>query len=599
MHKYDWNLEPLLENETLEELFEKWKKMVNNLLIYKDNFCDSKKNFLEKINLELNHSKIVNRLTNYIYNNFQENNKDIKWNEWIQKIQFVIQEYSKNTSSQNNIIIENESKILEYLKDKRLSQYVRGYKLLFKNKHRILSEKEEKLISELSVICQGFESIYSSIVNSTIKYLPAKNNSGKEIKLESMAKVFELLRSKDSVLRKNTWINFSKVYFDFRFSLTQTLIYNYKMLNSNAKIRKYDSYIHESADEDEISIDFIYKIYKGVENFKDYFKRYRSMKNMLIKREYNLKKIDFWDSYLEISKPKTKWTIKLCQEYALKALKCFGDEYIKIVKRAFDENWISWLHKDGKHSGAYSIGGTFGLKQYYISMNFDYTINSLYTLVHELGHSLNSYFYGKKQTVHCSCSIFYAEISSITNEIILSMYLLENTKTKKEKLYIIDKIISGFFATTSRQIVFSNFEHDIIMRDINKETITWDLIKDKYSEMIKKYLGDYNTKVSNEFIDYSLATILRVDHFYAGNFYVYKYAIGQICAFWVAKKLYEGDKEIHKKYLKFLESGSSLSPIETIKLLGIDFEKNDIWDECQNVLNYFITEYEKLIQNNN
>jgi len=594
MKNYNWDLEYLLGNDSLENLFKKWKKSLDNLSKDNNYFCDTKENFVKRLKDELKHHKISNHLVNYISNHLNEDSKNEKWIEWSQKISSETNEFMKKTSDTSNIVLKNEKKIREYLNDPLLHEYVRDYNIFFKNKNRILSKDQEKLIANLSVINDGFENIYSAIVDSTIKYEPAKDKKGKLTKITSMAKAMKLFKSKDEILRKNAWINFSKSYYDNRFALTQTLIYNYKMLNANSKIRKFSSYVEMTAENDEVTVDFIQKIYLGVEDFKNHYKKFIEIREKLIKSNNNLKKVMPWDRYLDIVKSKEKYTIESTKKEILEALKCFGEEYLEIVQKAFNENWISWLPKDGKHSGAYSIGGTYGIEKYYISMNFDDTINSLYTAIHEIGHSMNSYYFGKKQKVHCSCSIFYAEISSITNELILSFHLLEKAKSKKEKLFVIDKILSGFFSTTSRQIIFSDFENEIINRDLNNEPVTYEIIEQTYRNINEKYTNIKQNKKQTIYGKYSLATILRIDHFYVGNFYVYKYAIGQICAMYIARKIYSGDKEMLKKYFNFVSSGSSLSPIETIKLLGIDFNNEDVWNECKNNISYFIKEYKNL-----
>jgi oligoendopeptidase F len=232
------------------------------------------------------------------------------------------------------------------------------------------------------------------------------------------------------------------------------------------------------------------------------------------------------------------------------------------------------MPKENKTTGAYSIGGTSGLSKYFILMNYDESIDSVYTLAHELGHSLNSYYYGIGQKIYQSTSIFCAEVASITNEVLLSHYLLNNAdkeKDSKTKVFILDQLISGFFATTTRQIIFSNFEYDINELINKDEAITYDVISDKYLKLMDEYIGIKNLKkYSKPPYNYSLATILRISHFYAGNFYVYKYAIGQVVGTIIADKIIKKEPNALENYFKFLKSGTSLSPIETIKLLGID-----------------------------
>ncbi|MGL4647752.1 MAG: oligoendopeptidase F [Mycoplasmoidaceae bacterium] len=591
---YDWDLENILQNKSLDDLFLKWKKSIAEILKMHNTFYLSLDNFILFHELRRKNTVLTNRLFNYISNHANEDTANSKWKSWTQKVMFEIQKYSEATSDEENIILENEKKIREYLKDPRLKEYIRIYELLFKNKKRILSKKEEKIMSQFAKIDDGFEDIYSAVVDTTIKYDDVWNKNNKKVKLESMAKVYKCLKSNDRVLRKNAWIAFNKAYYDNRYILTQTLYYNYLHLNQLAKIRKYEDYVEQSCDNDEADKKFLLNIYHGVEKFAPMYKKFITRRNALLKTVYKYDKLHPWDKNVSIVKVKNNYSIEDTQAKILEIFQCLGSEYNSIIKKAFDERWISWLPKKNKHSGAYSIGGVKGLNKYYISMNFDNTIQSLFTVAHELGHSLHSYFFDKNQEVHASCSIFYAEIASITNEMILSYYLLENSKSDKEKLFILDQVINGFFSTTTRQIIFSNFEYEIIQKITNNQPITFETIVDTYKAMNEKYT-DFKTKKKDVVpFSYSLSTILRIDHFYVGNFYVYKYAIGQICAMIIAKRIYENDQEVIKKYFNFLKSGSSLSPIDTIKILGIDFSDENVWKSCLKEINDLINEFNKI-----
>jgi oligoendopeptidase F len=221
-------------------------------------------------------------------------------------------------------------------------------------------------------------------------------------------------------------------------------------------------------------------------------------------------------------------------------------------------------------------------------MNFDNTIRSTSTIAHELGHSMNSLYINSKQKIYNDVSVFYAEISSIVNEMLLSYYLLDKYRNDVNmKKMILDEMINNFFATVSRQIIFSNTEY-ILNEYINQsKPFTKETAKQIYLSMIDKYQGidqEMKNKINHEPYSFSQSTILRIPHFYAGNFYVYKYAIGQIVAINIAQKIYQGDHFAIKKYFEFLSSGSSLSPLDTIKLLGIDLHNNTVYSETKKIL---------------
>ncbi len=573
--KYSWDLESILKGKTLDQLIEEWVNIQNEVLKAYPNFYGSLNNFKKWLKLGEKLEIISNRVSNYISNNYQEDLSNPKWISYIQKLSKIGNEFSIKISDYDNIVLKNEKLIRSYLKDKSISEYQRSFELIFKTKKHILPENEEKLLSKISRINGGFEHIFSTLTDSDIKFNDAKDSKGKNVPINTMADVFRLLKHKDRTLRKNVWINFNGAFNKFESTLTQTLYYNYLMLNTNSKLRHYKDYIDAAADADEVDKKLILHIYKMVEQYKPLVKEYTKKFNGLLKKQLHLTKLEPWDKAMDLTKKQVKVNIEQTKQIVLEALEPLGDEYLSNIKKAFDENWISWMPKPSKQTGAYSIGGTKGLDKYYISMNFDGTLRSVGTIAHELGHSMHSLYFNKKQKVYADCAIFYAEIASIVNETLLSLYLIDKYKNNKEMTRMfIDEFISNFFNTTSRQIIFSEFEYKANEYVNESKPFTKESLRSLYLETMKKYqyISEEGEKklASQQPYTYSLSTIFRISHFYVGNFYVYKYAIGQIVAIAVADKIYSGDKNMLKKYFDFLSSGCSKSPIETIKLLGID-----------------------------
>lgn len=595
-NKYSWDLECLLNGKTLDNLIKEWVNKQEQILKAYPNFYKSLSNFKKWLKINEEDEIISNRLMNYISNNYQEDLSNPKWISYSQKISTLANEYAQKTSDYENIVLKNEKKIRSYLKDKSISEYQRVFDLIFKTKKHILSEKEEKLLSKISRINGGFETIFNTLTDSDIKFEDAKNSKGKKVPLKTMADVSKNLKDKDRELRKTTWINFNHAFDKFESTLTQTLYYNYLMLNTNSKLRNYKDYIDAAADADEVDQKLILHIYKMVQTFKPSIKTYSDKVNKLLKKQLNLNKLEPWDKTVDLTKKQVKVSIEQTKKIVLESLKPLGNEYLSNIKKAFNENWISWLPKPSKQTGAYSIGGTKGLDKYYISMNFDETFRSVSTIAHELGHSMHSLYFNKKQKVYADCAIFYAEIASIVNETLLSLYLIDKYKNDKEmKRMILDEFISNFFATTTRQIIFSNFEY-VANQYVNEaKPFTKESLKNLYIDMIKKYQGmskEMDKKI-NKIVPYSYmpSTIFRIGHFYVGNFYVYKYAIGQIVAIDVASKIYKGDKQVLKRYFEFLSSGCSKSPLDTIKILGIDLYSNKPYIESKKFIDEIIKKF--------
>lgn len=597
-HQYNWDLDSLLQNKSLDNLHNQWLNCQKQIINLYDSFINSFKNFKNYLDLGEKYAILSNRLFNYIHNNLNEDVINPKWISWSQKISNEANELSTRLSDYEIRVIKNKKIIQDYLKNDSVKQHQRAFDLIFKSKPHILSEKEEKLLSKIDIYTDGFETIFNTLTDSEIKFDDATNSKNKKIPLKTISDVMINIKAKDRKLRQTTWISFNHSYSKFESTLTQTLYHNYLMFNTHAKIHNFKDYIHSTTFSDEINVNLIENLYIETKKFKPLFQQYRDITNRLLKKQLHLTKLEPWDRTVDLIKYDLKYSIDEAKEIAINSFKPLGEDYVKNVERAFKENWISWLAKPNKQTGAYSISGIKGLNKYYISMNYDKTFNSLKTLVHELGHSLNSHYVNVHQKIYTSIPIFYAEISSITNEMLLSYYLLKkHANNKALKIMLYDELLNNFFNTTTRQIIFSNFEY-LANEWVNKnEPFTKEKIKQTYKELISEYQGISKhelKKYDEQPYSYSLSTILRIGHFYVGNFYVYKYAIGQIVATLIAKRIVDGDKTMIERYFKFLSSGSSKNPIDTIKLLGIDLYDQNTYHQVFAIVKQWIDEFKKI-----
>lgn len=590
--KYQWDLEALLKNESFDNLYSKWKNAFDETIHMYEHIFDSAENFKKWLANNNELEMLSNRINNYAYNHANIDVTNPKWIGLLQKLRNDSNELMVKISDYENRVLNNMDKIKEYIKDPELKEYERFFDMYFRMKPHILSEVEEKLMSELSRADGAIDEIYSTIINSDIKYEDATDNHGTAHPISTMSDAFVMMKSRDATLRMNTWINFNKAFYTFRNSLTQSLYYNFLEFNTHSKVRKHKDYVNACCFNDEVDEKLIPHIYSQVEQYKNIYEKYSIHRDRLLKNMLNIKTVEVWDRMVDLCEKDVTFTIDQAQTLVLEALKPMGPQYLKIVQKAFDEQWISWLPQENKLTGAYSIGGTKGLDKFYILMNYDKTLNSVSTLIHELGHSLNSYFF-KDQKVYCSTSIFTAEVASITNEMLLNYYLLDKYKNDNEmRIVVLDELISGFFATTSRQIIFSNFEYIINQKINENKPVTYEVIEDVYMNLINKYIYVENIQKYNSIpYKYNLATPLRISHFYAGNFYVYKYSIGQVVAIIIANRIINKHPQATEKYMEFLKSGTSRSPIDTIKLLDIDLYNEKPWQEAHEIMNTFIDEF--------
>lgn len=598
----DWDLENLLNNQPFEKLHKDWLTNQNLLIkLYDQGNCfKEKQTFKNYLIQNLAFAKISNRIWNYVENKINENVNDSLWNGWQQQMQIEMQKFDVHFANESQLIIKYKNKIQSFLNSKDLIQYKRVFDLEFQNKPYLLSKNLEVLISKLSLAGPDVEEIYQTLVTSDIKFKPALDSKNKQHQIYSETLMPKILKSKDRVLRKNAWNSLQETYLAHQNVISKLLYYNYLDSNISSQIRNFKDFLHAQAYNDEISINFIDFVYNQVSNYSSSFNNFYKLSNQALKKKYSLKKVYPWDQNLSLFKMKEKFLPNEAKEIVLEALKSLGKNYLVRVNKAFNERWISWLPKENKQTGAYSVGGILGLNKFYILLNYDDTLDSVFSLIHELGHSIHSSYLVENQTIYCETDIFCAEIASTTNEMLLNFYLIKKFKNNPKKLVTIyQEIISNFFSTTTSQIMLSDFEYQFIQKINNKDLINSQTVFEMYAKTFCKYLNtskkQYQNVIKNKKFK-RLTAVLRVDHFFMKSFYVYKYAVSIVVALNVANKIFLNDHNMLNIYLKFLTLGSSQPPLELIKFLGFDVTKPDCWNQAINIINTFILEYKKLLK---
>ncbi len=591
---YSWDLDAILGGITLERLHAQWKDACEGAIsAYAKGKCFAAPGaFGSFLAASKKFTLLSNRLTNYVHNNLNEDIANPKWNEWRQKIALESAGFAARMSDLPNAIIKNRARIERHLALPRFREWRRHFELTFREQGHLLSDAEEKLLSRLAILNPAAGDVFDTLTRSEIRFADAVSSRGARRKIKTLADVPPLLQSRDRELRKSAWLSRFNAYYAYKETLAKTLYHAYLNFNTNAKIRKHRDYVSQTAFEDEIPVSFIRSVYDNVARFAPLAKRFSSIVRTAARKRLGLKKVEPWDTQVPLFRSAKKYTIEDAQRIALEALAPMGEAYGNMVKKAFSERWISWLPKPGKQTGAYSIGNAEGLPKYYISMNFDGTLRSVYTIVHELGHSMHTWKLLENQKIYTDVSIFYAEISSIANEMLLNHHLLERHKNDpKTKITVLIEMIQNFFATTTRQIMFSDFEHAANERINAGEEFSSSAAFDLYARMHEKYLG-YSKKAVEGLkrgnLRKSLSIIVSVPHFYAGIFYVYKYAVGQIAAIVAIKRVMEKKPKALEDFMGFMASGNSLPPLDTIKLLGVDLTRREPWDEAYAIVSGWI-----------
>ncbi|MDT2737418.1 oligoendopeptidase F [Enterococcus pseudoavium] len=467
----------------------------------------------------------------------------------------------------------------------KLELYRHFVEQIISERAHILPADQEALLAGASEIFGSSADTFSVMNNADLKFPVVKNEAGENIQL-THGIYGQLLESTDRNVREQAFKALYSVYHQFRNTFASTLSTHVKSHNYKAKVRGYSSARAAALSSNHIPEDVYETLTLVVNQYLPLLHRYVELRKELL----GLDELHMYDLYTPLlAEAPIKFTYEEAQEKALEALKPLGEEYLAIVKEAFAERWIDVVENQGKRSGAYSSGAYD--TQPYILLNWHDRLDELYTLVHEMGHSVHSYLTRHTQPyVYGDYSIFLAEIASTTNENLLTSYLLETEKDPKIRAYIINHYLDGFKGTIFRQTQFAEFEHFIHTEDAAGNPLTSEYLSKFYGELNAKYYGPI--VVNDEEIKDEWS---RIPHFYY-NYYVYQYATGFSAASALAKRIVEGEPDALEKYLAYLKSGSSNYPIEVMKKAGVDMTQPTYIEDAMEIFAQRLDELEILVE---
>ncbi|MEG1504377.1 MAG: oligoendopeptidase F [Enterococcus sp.] len=467
----------------------------------------------------------------------------------------------------------------------KLQLYRHFIEQIISERAHVLPAEQEALLAGASEIFGSSADTFAVMNNADLKFPIVKNEAGEDVQL-THGVYGQLLESTDRTVREKAFKALYSVYHQFRNTFASTLSTHVKGHNFKAKVRGYDSARAASLSSNHIPEDVYDTLVLVVNQYLPLLHRYVELRKELL----GLEQLHMYDLYTPLlAEAPIKFTYEEAKAKALEALKPLGEEYLEIVKQAFDERWIDVVENQGKRSGAYSSGAYD--TQPYILLNWHDRLDELYTLVHEMGHSVHSYFTRHTQPyVYGDYSIFLAEIASTTNENLLTSYLLETETDPKIRAYIINHYLDGFKGTIFRQTQFAEFEHFIHTEDAKGNPLTSDYLSRFYGELNAKYYGPI--VVNDEEIKDEWS---RIPHFYY-NYYVYQYATGFSAASALAKHIAEGDEQALENYLTYLKSGSSDYPIEVMKKAGVDMTQPAYIEDAMEIFALRLDELEQLVE---
>ncbi|WP_153462275.1 MULTISPECIES: oligoendopeptidase F [Sediminibacillus] len=582
-----WRLEDIFViDEEWEKEFESLKSKLPEFKQYQGKVNESSDTLYNLLKLQDNVSERLGKLYTYAHMRYDQDTTNSLYQALNAKAENILTQASSAMSFiVPEILSLDEDKLKTFVEENpELKQYEHTLNEINRQRPHVLSEKEEELLAEVSEVTDNPSQTFGMLNNADLTFPSIKDEDGNEVDL-THGRYINFLESDDPRVRKEAFKAMYETFGSFKNTFASTLSGAVKKNNFYAKIRKYDSARQAALDNNNIPEEVYDNLVSAVNERLPLLHRYVELRKRVLK----LDELHMYDLYTPLVKDiSMKIPYEEAQETVLKGLAPLGEEYVNTIREGYKDRWIDVDENKGKRSGAYS-SGAYGTNPY-ILLNWQDNLNNLFTLAHELGHSMHSYYSRNNQPFrYGNYSIFVAEVASTCNEALLNEYLIQNTEDEKEKLFLLNHFLEGFRGTVFRQTMFAEFEHDIHTHMQNGEALTADKLTEMYYELNKKYFGD--ELVIDEEIGLEWA---RIPHFYY-NYYVYQYATGYSAATSLASQILKEEQPAVERYLEFLKAGSSDYPIEVLKKAGVDMtSKKPILDALR-VFEDKLSEMESLL----
>ncbi|WP_347861172.1 oligoendopeptidase F [Salimicrobium sp. PL1-032A] len=583
-----WKLEDIFETDAAwYEEYEQLQKETEKVAPFENTLGDSGERLYELFDFQDRFMERLGKLFTYAHMRSDQDTTNAYYQEMNTKAESLLTEASQAMSFiVPEILSLSEGTIEKFLENyEPLQHYEHTLNEITRKKDHVLSEKEERLLAGFSEIASAPAQTFGALNNADLTFPSIRDDEGNEVDV-THGRYLNFLKSDNRKVREDAFRAMYDTFGSFKNTFASTLSSNVKKNNFKATVRKYDSARQAALDSNKIPESVYDNLIEAVHDRLDLMHRYVRLR----KRVLGLDEVHMYDLYTPIVKDvDMKVTYEEAQRKILNALQPLGEDYTEKLQEGFDNRWIDVEENKGKRSGAYS-SGHYGTNPY-ILMNWQDNVDNLFTLAHELGHSLHSYYTHQHQPYrYGNYSIFVAEVASTTNEALLNDYMVENTTDEKEKLYLLNNYLEGFRGTVFRQTMFAEFEHEIHRREQEGEALTAEKLTEIYYNLNKTYFGD------DTFIDEEIGLEwARIPHFYMG-YYVYQYATGYSAATALANQIQDEGTPAVERYKEFLKAGSSDYPIEVLKKAGVDMTSKQPVLEALDVFEQKLEEMERLLE---
>lgn len=583
--EYKWSVKDLYSSDELwNNDYEKALKSTQEKSSFEGCVMDSADTLADALSESEKDDYITERLYVYAFMRYYEDTSDGTYQQMSGKAQMLAVKMSEKYSFLvPEIMAADDDKVARFLDSDKIKPYRHLLCDMLAKKEHTCSQKEEKLLAMASQMADSPSDIFSKFNNADVKFGKVHDEHGDEKELTS-AGFSAFMESRDRNVRKEAFYALYRQYKSYINTLAASYYGNVKQAVFFANARNYEStlqmYLSGSFIPESVYTNLIDTVNNNLDKMHDYVS--------LRKKTLGVDELHFYDIYAPLT---SDYTVNVSYENAketvLDALKILGDDYVSQVKKGYESGWVDVYENDGKRSGAFSWGA-YGTHPY-IFLNYTETLNDIFTLIHETGHAMHTYYSNETQPyTYAGYKIFVAEVASTCNEVILIDYLLKHSQSDEEKKYLYGHYLEQFKGTLFRQTMFAEFEMITHRMAQDGEVLNAESLCGTYKKLNEKYFG--KDMVIDEEIAYEWA---RIPHFYT-PFYVYQYATGFSAAVAIATKIINGDKEVLHGYREFLKGGSSMHPIELLSLCKIDMSKPDVIQDALNVFGSLIEDFKKI-----
>ncbi|OEH91609.1 oligoendopeptidase F [Bacillus solimangrovi] len=586
--QYKWRLEDIFASDSeWESLFTEVKTMLPKITEFQGKLGESAETLFEAFEYQHEVAKKIGKLYTYAHMRSDEDTTNSHYQGLDDRASNL---YSQVGAAMSFIIPEilsiPEETIQQFLQEHEgLKLYDHALDEINRQRPHVLSAEEESLLAQAGEVLGSSSNTFGMLNNADITFPEIKDENGEDIEI-THGRFIRFLESDDRRVREDAFKAVYKTYGQYKNTFASTLSGTVKKDNFNARVRNYDSARQSALSGNNIPEKVYDNLIEVINEHLPLLQRYIKLRKKVLK----IDEVHMYDLYTPLI-PEVKMEVKYeeAKDLILKGLAPLGDEYANILKEGYENRWIDVHETKGKRSGAYS-SGTYGTNPY-ILMNWQDNVNNLFTLAHELGHSVHSYYTRKTQPYpYANYSIFVAEVASTCNEALLNDYMLKNTDDKKKKMYLLNHYLEGFRATVFRQTMFAEFEYLIHTKAQEGEALTADSLTNMYYELNKKYFGDEIALDEEIGLEWS-----RIPHFYY-NYYVYQYATGFSAATALSQQILDEGEVAVNRYVDFLKAGSSDYPIEVLKHAGVDMTTKQPIEQALQVFEAKLSELEELLE---